>query len=155
MDVALLYHELDELIRARKKANTRYRGLAFSATSQEGLLQLKQKLLQILSPITVWTYLEQGDAAGLRMSRINFCDAAFKERHPDGLLIYLPEDWMVDWPSSEKRVFWSRLSDTYGINDVYVVFAGTPSNIQDVNSYLVPHGLKNLPVSVWSSKYEQ
>jgi hypothetical protein len=78
----------------------------------------------------------------------------FNESHPNGLLITFPEEWMFNWTELDKGVFWTKLSQTYGLNDIYVIFKGTPVITQEVSKYFKIKSNQNSNISAWISKYE-
>ena len=147
MDVKTFLH-------SRVDTNPRYLGCAFSSNDISQLTKLHADLLKFLSPIEEWARPGEFNSPAVPISRRKFCDLVFSQHHQKGLLIQFPEDWMFDWTELDKGVFWTSLSQTYGVNKIYVIFRGTPSNIQEVCKYFNQVGLDNLNISVWTSKYE-
>jgi hypothetical protein len=132
----------------------RYKGLVFTSNSSNELSSIRQSLLQALSPIDEWIKPGEYHAPLMPISRMDFCEQVFRKNHPDGLLIFLPEEWMFDWTDDDKRVFWRELSQTFGQNKIYVVSNGTTSNIQLINKNFVSTHLEKSNITAWTSKYE-
>ena len=134
MDVVLVERELKEFITLRKQKPSRYLGLAFLSNSMPGLEFLKRKLAQYFPSAEMWDKPGHNGAPRIPVSRIDFCHEIFRKQHPDGLIVYLPEEWMVGWADEEKRVFWSNLAETSGLNKIYIIYASTPSNMVHLQS---------------------
>jgi len=147
MDVKLLFESI-------KIEQCRYRGFAFSSNSSEELKDINDELLKYLAPVEEWSKPGLFTAPNIPISRMSFCDNVFRIKHPNGLLINYPEEWMFNWTELDKGVFWSQLSQTYGLNTIYVTIKGTPLNIKEISKYFKPHKLSDSKISVWTSKYE-
>lgn len=154
MDVVSIESEIKGFLALRKRISPRYLGLAFLANSMPGLELIKRKLTQLLAPVEIWDRPGHNGAPRIPISRNDFCHAIFNAEHPDGLIVYLPEEWMLSWPSDDRRVFWSNLAQTYGRNRVYVVYAGTPSNMSHLQSYFHRKDIGESDIAILSSKYE-
>ena len=141
--------------RARQSPPPRYIGVAFSAARQAELESLKAKLSQLLHPITVWERPGQDGAPDVPISRNEFCTRLFSDPHPNGILVHLPEEWMVGWSNADRRVFWAHLAETFGRNGVFVVFTGTPATLANVENYLQRTETFGPAVHVYTSKYER
>lgn len=141
--------------RARQSPPPRYLSVAFSATKQGELDTLKAKLSQLLRPISVWEKPGQDGAPAVPISRNEFCTRLFSEPHPNGILVYLPEEWMIGWSNADRRVFWTSLAETFGRNRVVVVFTGTPATLANVENYLQRTETFGPAVHVYTSKYER
>lgn len=146
--------DVKTFLQLREDASPRYLGCAFSSNEISQLKKLHAELLKFLSPIEEWAQPGEFDSPMVPISRSKFCDLVFSKRHQNGLLIQFPEEWMLDWTELDKGVFWTTLSQTYGVNKIYVIFKGTPSNIQEVSKYFNQVSLDNSNTSVWTSKYE-
>ncbi len=155
MDVKALELELKAFLSARQKKQVRYIGLAFSATSQDGLELLKKSLSRLLAPVEIWEGPGLGNAPQVPVTRDEFSHQIFRKKHNDGLLIFLPEEWMIDWAPSDKQVFWTNLAATFGENHVYVVFAGTPINFNHIQQYFQQHYIGEQSFSILTSSYER
>jgi len=155
MDVALIELKIKEFLSLRNRISHRYLGLAFLANSMPGLELLKRKLTQLLTPVEIWDRPGHNGAPLIPISRNNFCHAIFNVKHSNGLIVYLPEEWMLSWPDDDKRVFWSNLAQTYGHNRVYIIYAGTPSNMSHLQSYFHRNDIGESNFSILSSKYEK
>lgn len=155
MDVVEIESGLKDFLSKRQRSSPRYLGLAFLASSMSGLELLKRKLHQLLAPVEVWDRPGHNGAPQIPISRSDFCHAIFGVERPDGLIIYLPEEWMLGWPDDDRRVFWSNLAQTFGRNDVYVVYASTPSNMSHLQNYFHRKEIGDSNFSILSSKYEQ
>lgn len=151
----MIESELKEFLASRARSSPRYLGLAFLANSMPGLQLLKRKLMQILAPVEVWDRPGHNGAPQAPISRYEFCHAIFGKEHPDGLIVNLPEEWMLGWPDDDRRVFWSNLAQTYGRNKVYVVYASTPLNMSHLQSYFHRNDIGESNFAILSSKYEQ
>jgi hypothetical protein len=79
----------------------------------------------------------------------------FHQPHPNGLILFMPEQWMYNWTKNDKAVFWAQLSETYGQNRIYVVFGETPSILQFASQYLTRVNTAAQQISVWTSKRER
>jgi len=141
--------------RANQSPPPRYIGLAFSAAKQTELEGLKAKLSQLLRPVTVWERPGQDGAPSVPISRNEFCTRLFSDPHPNGILVHLPEEWMVGWSTADRRVFWAHLAETFGRNRVFVVFTGTPATLANVEYYLQRTETFGPAVHVYTSKYER
>jgi hypothetical protein len=130
----------------------RYRGFAISTYVIEELPQIIDTLKILLPDYTLWE-LGQQEAPQLPIHRIDFVENAF-ETHKAGLIIYLPENWMFDWPKLEQRAFWSALSETYGKHTVIAVFADTFETTPLVEAYFNVKSLSSLSIRLWISKYQ-
>lgn len=146
--------DVKTFLQFRESVSPRYLGCAFSSNEISQLKKLHVELLKFLSPIEDWTQPGEFDSPAVPISRRIFCDLVFSKRHQNGLLIQFPEEWMFDWTELDKGVFWTTLSQTYGVNKIYVIFKGTPSNIQEVSKYFNQVSIDNSNTSVWTSKYE-
>jgi hypothetical protein len=155
VDVSKIESELKDFLTSRSRSLPRYLGVIFLANSMPGLDLLKRKLMQNLAPVEIWEIPGQNGAPKIPISRYDFSNAVFSCRHPDGLIIYLPEEWMLGWADDDRRVFWSNLAQTYGNNNIYVVYAGTPSNISHLQSYFSRKNIGDSNFAILSSKYEQ
>lgn len=132
----------------------RYLGVVFSSNSPNELKRIHQSLLQHLSPIEEWIGPGQYKAPQIPITRLSYCDLVFREKYPEGLIINCPEDWMFGWSEEDKKVFWTQLSQTYGLNKVFVITSGSPSNLQMINKSFVSHQLNNSNITAWTSKYD-
>lgn len=141
--------------RERQSPPPRYTSVAFSATKQVELDTLKAKLSQLLRPVTVWEKPGQDGAPAVPISRNEFCTRLFSEPHPNGILVHLPEEWMVGWSNADRRVFWANFAETFGRNRVVVVFTGTPAALTNVENYLQRTETFGPAVHVYTSKYER
>ena len=141
--------------RERQSPPPRYTSVAFSATKQVELDTLKAKLSQLLRPVTVWEKPGQDGAPAVPISRNEFCTRLFSEAHPNGILVHLPEEWMVGWSAADRRVFWANFAETFGRNRVVVVFTGTPATLANVENYLQRTETFGPAVHVYTSKYER
>ena len=147
--------DVSDFLKAYEKQDKRYLGIAFSSNSPAQLKKIKEDLLRHLSPIEEWESPGTFSSPEVPVSRLQFCQSAFVNRHPQGLLINLPEEWMFDWSVLDRVAFWNMLSQTYGMNRVYVIFRGTPTSMQAVGNCFEPQDLGKSNVTVWKSKYEQ
>jgi len=147
MDVKLFFDTI-------KMNNYRYRGIAFSTNTSSDLKKLNDDLLKYLSPIEEWSSPGDFNSPQIPISRLDFCELVFRTPHPNRLLITNPEEWMFNWTELDKGVFWTQLSQTYGLNDIYVTYKGTPLITQEVSKYFKLRNLADSNISVWTSKYE-
>lgn len=143
------------LIEEFETNSRRYLGVVFTSNSPQELIKIHQKLQQHLCPVEEWAGPGQFSAPQIPITRLKFCDSVFREKHPDGLIINFPEDWMFDWSDDDKRVFWTELSQTYGINKIFVITAGSPSNIQMISKSFISRQLNNSNITAWTSKYDR
>lgn len=155
MDVIGIESGLKEFFAKRQRSSPRYLGLAFLANSMPGLELLRRKLDQLLAPIDIWDRPGFDGAPQIPISRSDFCHAVFSVERPNGLIVYLPEEWMLGWPDDDRRVFWSNLAQTYARNNVYVVYASTPTNMSHLQNYFHRQALGDSNFAILSSKYEQ
>lgn len=155
MDVISIEAGLKEFLTKRQRSLPRYLGVAFLADSMPGLELLRRKLDQLLAPVDIWERPGHNGAPQIPISRSEFCHAVFSVARPNGLIIYLPEEWMLGWPDDDRRVFWSNLAQTYGRNNVYVVYASTPTNMSHLQSYFHRQEIAESNFAILSSKYEQ
>jgi hypothetical protein len=155
VDVITIEAGLKKFFNKRQRSIPRYLGVAFLADSMAGLELLRRKLDQLLAPIDIWEHPGQNGAPKIPISRSDFCHAVFSVPHPNGLIIYLPEEWMLGWPDDDRRVFWSNLAQTYGRNNIYVVYASTPTNINHLQNYFHRQEIADPNFAILSSKYEQ
>jgi hypothetical protein len=145
--------DVREILDQREREKPRYAGLGFSASSAQVLVDIKDKLVRYLSPIDVWSFPGRDLAPNRPISRLELCEKAFSDRHPNGLIVYLPEEWMFDWPDKERMAFWAALAQTFGINSVYVVFSGAPFNTQLISHYFLQTAVPGQQFSLWTSRY--
>lgn len=158
MDVSVVEKELWAFLseRARKMPQPRYLGVAFGANSVTTMVQLKNKLIQLLGQPVLWARPGENGAPSAPISRNEFCTTLFKQTYPDGILVYRPEEWMIDWADNDKRTFWSNLAETYGRNPVYVIFGATGPNLANVGHYLQRlSAATDQSFSIHTSKFEQ
>ncbi|RKZ92551.1 MAG: hypothetical protein DRR19_03875 [Candidatus Parabeggiatoa sp. nov. 1] len=153
MEFIQLKESFTQLLAAHNAPNVRYRGLGLSANAPADLAIMTETLQTLLPEYTLWE-LGQNGVPELPCHRAVFLEQAF-EVFKRGLIIYLPEEWMYEWSTLDKRAFWAALSETYGRHTVIAVFADTFDNTRLVEPYLNVKPLSSLPVRVWVSKYQQ
>jgi hypothetical protein len=146
--------EINEFLTQFENSNPRYRCLAFSGHSVNSIDEIKNQLLQQLSPIEIWIAPSLNKAPPSPISRIDWCYKVFTEPHPEGLLILSPEDWMFEWTEADQRHFWVTLSQAFGDKKgVFVIFKETPTITMLVTQLFDQRHLTGNR-SAWTSKRE-
>lgn len=120
--------ELNEFLTQFENSKPRYCCLAFSGHSINSINEIKNQLIQQLSPIELWIEPSLDKVPPSSISPIEWCKKVFTEPHPERLLILSPEDWMFEWTEAEQRHFWAKLSQASGDKKgVFVIFKETPA----------------------------
>lgn len=145
--------EINEFLTQFKDSNPRYTCLAFSGHSVNSIDEIKNQLIQQLSPIELWIEPSLDKAPPTSISPKDWCNKVFTEPHPERLLILSPEDWMFEWTEGSQGHFWAMLSQAYGgkEKEVFVIFKETPAITMLVMKYFVQRHLTGNR-SAWTSK---
>jgi hypothetical protein len=147
--------DIREILDRHEKETQRYFGIALSNVNPHVLTDIKNQLLQCLSPTELWIAPGEDQAPLVPVSRVQFCIEVFGKPHPNGLIVFMPDQWMFNWTKNDRAVFWAQLAETYGQNRIYVVFGETPSIVQFASTYLTRVTTAAQQVSVWTSKRER
>lgn len=151
MDTQQLTHALQRFLAQYQHA--RYRGIALSTPAEADVRLMREALQALLPDYRYWHRPGHDEAPSLPCHRKDFLEQSLGVGRSN-LMILLPGEWMYNWESADKAVFWNSLADSYGRHTTITLLLESHETLRLLKDCFKAMPLPDCPVQVWISKHQ-